>query len=77
MIRQESFVTGIGRDENNAVIVNAINAMARSLRLRIGAEGVETADQAAFHQARRCLAAQGNYFGKEVTAEEFIERLCR
>lgn len=63
-----SFVDGIGADENDTAIVTAIIAMAHSLRLKVVAEGVETADQAMFLRSHGCLAAQGFFYSKPVNA---------
>ncbi len=71
----QSFVAGIGSDANDTAIVTAIIAMAHSLRLKVVAEGVETAEQAGFLKAHGCLAAQGFYFSKAVSGEAFIELL--
>ena len=70
-----SFVSGIGEDTSQTAIVTAIIAMAQSLRLKVIAEGVETAEQAAFLKARGCEAAQGCYFGPPVPAEELAASL--
>jgi len=66
-----SFVRDIGSDSDDAAIVTAIVAMARSLNLRVTAEGVENEAQAAFLRSLRCDAAQGFRFGHPMTAKEF------
>jgi diguanylate cyclase (GGDEF)-like protein/PAS domain S-box-containing protein len=70
-----SFVSGIGMDPNDTAIVSAIIAMAESLQLKVVAEGVETADQAAFLKSHGCFAAQGYYYSKALPAEQFSELL--
>jgi diguanylate cyclase (GGDEF)-like protein/PAS domain S-box-containing protein len=70
-----SFVNGIGDNRNDAEIVAAIIAMARSLRLKVVAEGVEHAQQAAFLKDLGCEAAQGFYYSKPVPAEDFAAML--
>ncbi|WP_286757858.1 EAL domain-containing protein, partial [Ralstonia sp. RL] len=67
----QSFVRGIGQDANDMAIVSAIIAMAKSLRLKVVAEGVETAQQAAFLQESGCQSAQGYYFSRPVDAQTF------
>ena len=71
----QSFVGGIGKDTNDTAIVTAMIAMAQSLRLTVIAEGVETAEQAAFLKAKGCEAAQGYFYGKPVPAEALAEVL--
>jgi len=64
-----SFVDGVAQDRNDAAIVAAIIAMAENLKLHVVAEGVETAEQAAFLRASGCLAAQGYYYHRPMPAE--------
>ena len=71
----QSFVRGIGQHANDMAIITAIIAMARTLRLRVIAEGVETAEQAAFVQVHGCSSAQGNFYSRPVTAEVFARLL--
>jgi diguanylate cyclase (GGDEF)-like protein len=70
-----SFVSGIGMDTHDDAIVATIIAMAHSMRLKVIAEGVDSAEQVSFLKAHGCLAAQGFYYSKPVPAEEFTELL--
>lgn len=70
-----SFVNGVGENHGDAEIVSAIIAMARSLRLKVVAEGVEHAQQAAFLKEQGCDAAQGFYYSKPVPADAFAALL--
>jgi diguanylate cyclase (GGDEF)-like protein/PAS domain S-box-containing protein len=63
-----AFVRDITSDEGDAAIVSAVIGIARSLRLRVVAEGVETEDQFVFLQRRHCDEAQGFYFSRPVEA---------
>jgi diguanylate cyclase (GGDEF)-like protein len=54
-----SFIRDIPADSGDKKITRAVIAMAHSLRLKVVAEGVETADQLKFLRAQRCDAIQG------------------
>lgn len=70
-----SFVRDMLRSDGDAAIVSAVIAIARSLRLRVVAEGVETEEQLTALRRRRCDAAQGYYFSRPVAAEALPENL--
>jgi predicted signal transduction protein with EAL and GGDEF domain len=65
-----SFVTNVPDDSSAASIAEAIIAMARSLGLKVVAEGVETGAQLDFLRAHQCDAFQGYLFSKPLTALE-------
>ena len=65
-----SFVRDISSDPDDAAIVTAIVAMARSLNLSVTAEGVETEEQAAFLRSLACHQAQGFHFGRPMPAAD-------
>jgi EAL domain-containing protein (putative c-di-GMP-specific phosphodiesterase class I) len=67
----QSFVRQISAAGDDTTIVKAVIGMARSLRLRVIAEGVETLEEVAFLRAYRCEEAQGYYFSRPVPAEQF------
>jgi diguanylate cyclase (GGDEF)-like protein len=67
----QSFVRQIGPVADDASLVTAVIAMARSLKLRVVAEGVETEEQRAFLRGQKCDEAQGYYFSKPVPAHQF------
>jgi diguanylate cyclase (GGDEF)-like protein len=66
-----AFVQQIGPRAHTAPIVSAVISVARSLDLRVIAEGVETRDQLTVLQAQVCGEGQGYYFGRPVAAEQF------
>ena len=55
--------------------MSAVIGMGRNLKLRVVAEGVETAAELAFLQAQGCDEAQGYYFSRPVLPEPFAELL--
>ncbi|WIM04929.1 MAG: EAL domain-containing protein [Candidatus Nitricoxidivorans perseverans] len=66
-----SFVTGIPDDANDCAIAGAIVSMAKQLRHRVIAEGVETAEQLAYLSSLGCDEFQGYLFSPPVPAEQF------
>jgi diguanylate cyclase (GGDEF)-like protein/PAS domain S-box-containing protein len=69
-----SFLREMDGNPHDATIVQTIAAMARSLGLRVGAEGVETAQQLARLHGMGCDEWQGHHFSAPLEAAEF-ERL--
>jgi diguanylate cyclase (GGDEF)-like protein/PAS domain S-box-containing protein len=70
-----SFIRDCVGDSNDEALARAIIAMARSLNLKVIAEGVETDAQMAFAQAEGCDIMQGYLFGRPMSADAFQERL--
>jgi len=66
----QSFVRDLTTDVEDASIVSAVINMAKSLHMRVIAEGVETREQLEFLQEQRCPEAQGHYFSRPVPADE-------
>ncbi|MCA1805580.1 MAG: EAL domain-containing protein, partial [Xanthomonadaceae bacterium] len=64
-----SFVNSMTHDESNASLVSAVISMGKSLKQRVIAEGVETAEQAAFLLDQQCDEGQGFFFGHPMVAE--------
>jgi diguanylate cyclase (GGDEF)-like protein len=66
-----SFIMDLPGDKENAVLVQAIIAMAHGLRLEVIAEGVETAEQWDYLKSLDCDFVQGYYFGKPMPQADF------
>jgi diguanylate cyclase (GGDEF)-like protein len=70
-----SFVAGLGRNPEDAAIVRAVLALARTLDLAVVAEGVERAEQLYELQALGCERAQGHLFSEPLSEPAFAELL--
>lgn len=70
-----SFVRDISSIADDGTIVRAIIAMAHSLKLKVTAEGVETAEQLGFLRTYRCDETQGYYFGAPAPPDQFVKML--
>jgi diguanylate cyclase (GGDEF)-like protein len=64
-----SFVQDVMSNADSAAVTDAIIALAKSLRLKITAEGVETQEQLEYLQMRGCDEGQGFYFSRPVPAD--------
>jgi predicted signal transduction protein with EAL and GGDEF domain/DNA-binding response OmpR family regulator len=72
-----SFVSEIEVSPDSATIVAAIIAMARALRMKIVAEGVETRMQMVALHGQGCSVMQGFLFSRPVPADQFAELIVR
>jgi diguanylate cyclase (GGDEF)-like protein/PAS domain S-box-containing protein len=70
-----SFVHDITCDTDDDPIVRAVITMAKSLKQRVVAEGVETKAQMAFLRTNGCDEAQGYHFSTPLIAEDFPKLL--
>lgn len=66
-----SFVQDIAENSDDAAITAAIVALARSLRMKVTAEGIETQAQLDYLKSLGCDEAQGFYFSKPLPVPEF------
>jgi EAL domain-containing protein (putative c-di-GMP-specific phosphodiesterase class I) len=72
-----SFVHQLGEDPQDTAIVKSVIDLARTLRLSITAEGVETAGQLQQLEALGCDRGQGYYFARPISHEEVDRLLAR
>jgi diguanylate cyclase (GGDEF)-like protein len=70
-----SFVKAIPQDAEDLAIVEAVIALAHSLRLRVVAEGVETQEQHGHLQGLGCDEMQGYYKSKPLPVEDITRLL--
>ena len=71
----QSFIRQIDAVPSETSIVTAVIGMGRSLKLRVVAEGVETAAELAFLRDHHCDEAQGYYFSRPMPPGEFVRLL--
>ena len=69
----QDFVRDLTADD--AAIISAVISMARALKIRVVAEGVETEAQLAFLRAEKCAEMQGFLYSRPLPANEFGETL--
>lgn len=67
-----AFVRGLPDDPENAAISSAIVAMAKAMRMKVVAEGVEDLGSVKFLQQLRCDQVQGYYFSKPMVEADFL-----
>jgi len=70
-----TFVHDMQTVQDSTTLVEAIVSMARSLRMGIIVEGVETPQQLTLLSNMGCEVAQGYYFSKPIEAEDFHQLL--
>jgi diguanylate cyclase (GGDEF)-like protein/PAS domain S-box-containing protein len=70
-----SFVRDVAVDPDDAAIATAIISMAKSLKLKVIAEGVENEGQMSFLRAHQCDEIQGYYFSKPLAVDKVADKL--
>jgi len=70
-----TFVRGTPDDQDDVAIVQATLALARQFRLRVTAEGVETAAQRAFLRTHHCDAIQGFLISAPLPGQDLTDML--
>ena len=70
-----SFIRDVVVNPDDAAITNAIIGMAKSLSLKVIAEGVETEAQMSFLRAHQCDEIQGYYYSKPLAVDKVADKL--
>lgn len=70
-----SFVRDVAVSPDDAAITTAIISMAKSLNLKVIAEGVEDEAQMSFLRAHQCDGIQGYYFSMPLAVDKVAEKL--
>jgi diguanylate cyclase (GGDEF)-like protein/PAS domain S-box-containing protein len=69
------FIRDVAVNPDDAAITTAIISMAKSLRLKVIAEGVEDEAQMSFLRAHQCDEIQGYYFSKPLPVDKVADKL--
>ena len=70
-----SFISDLPQNNEDAAITKAIIAMAKSLRMEVVAEGIETAEQGNFLREHGCDTYQGYFYSKPISPEDIRKML--
>jgi EAL domain-containing protein (putative c-di-GMP-specific phosphodiesterase class I) len=70
-----SFIRDVAEKPDDGAIANAIIGMAKSLNLKVIAEGVENEAQMSFLREHQCDEIQGYYFSKPLLPGEIVAKL--
>jgi EAL domain-containing protein (putative c-di-GMP-specific phosphodiesterase class I)/DNA-binding winged helix-turn-helix (wHTH) protein len=68
-----SFIKSVNVNDTAAAVVRSVLGLGRALKLRVLAEGVESADQLEFLEKELCNEAQGYLLGRPDNIEDFRE----
>ena len=69
------FIRDVAVNPDDAAITSAIISMAKSLRLKVIAEGVEDEAQMSFLRAHQCDEIQGYFFSKPLAVDKAADKL--
>jgi len=72
-----AFIRDVAINPDDAAITSAIISMAKSLNLKVIAEGVEDEAQMLFLRAHHCDEIQGYYFSKPLAVDKVADILRR
>jgi EAL domain-containing protein (putative c-di-GMP-specific phosphodiesterase class I) len=69
------FIHDVATNPDDAAITTAIIAMAKSLHLKVIAEGVENEEQMSFLRKHHCDEIQGYYFSRPLAVDKVADKL--
>ena len=70
-----SFIRDVAVNPDDVAITTAIISMAKSMNLKVIAEGVEDEAQMSFLRAHQCDEIQGYYFSKPLAVDKVAAKL--
>jgi diguanylate cyclase (GGDEF)-like protein/PAS domain S-box-containing protein len=73
----KSFVDGLGKDPESTAIVQAVISLAKSLGMRVTAEGIETREQLEHLRSLDCDQGQGYFLARPLSAVAAEELLMK
>ncbi|MDG1582607.1 EAL domain-containing protein [Pseudomonas sp. GOM6] len=72
-----SFIKDIPQNEDDMEITSAVIAMAHNLKLKVVAEGIETAAQLSVLRRQKCDVGQGYLFDRPIPGSQLVQALRR
>jgi len=72
-----SFVNDLSQDHDAQALIDGIVTLSHGLRMKVVAEGVETAEQLAYLRSHDCDEIQGYWLCKPVPAEDVCKFMAR
>ena len=69
----QSFMRDVPHDEDATTITNSIIALAHALKMKVIAEGIETAQQLVLLLSQQCDNGQGFYFYPPLSPDDFVK----
>ena len=70
-----SFINNLDSDKDNAIILNTIISLAKSLNIKTVGEGIETEEQYQHLNTLECVNAQGFFMSKPINEQKLLQLL--
>jgi diguanylate cyclase (GGDEF)-like protein/PAS domain S-box-containing protein len=71
----QSFIAGLPHDADSCAIVHAMLAVARHFRLKVVAEGIESAEQVEYLRSIGCDFAQGYFYSRPLAGDSIVDHI--